>query len=119
MPRAVSKICSRGSTEHRPALTPPRSAARPAGADRADHGALGAANDVGLEAALLDAFDHVLDLLLSRFRTHINDHVGTASWRFRATKKPASPVRGAGLVEACCGFAVQLTIESPAIAPLP
>ena len=49
-------------------------AAPPAAADRADHGALGAADDVGLEAAFLDSFDHVFDLLLGGVRTHIDDH---------------------------------------------
>ena len=43
-------------------------AAPAAAAHRADHGALGAADDVGLEAALLDALDHVLDLFFGRVR---------------------------------------------------
>ena len=67
-------------------------AAPPAATDRADHGAFGAADDVGLEAAFLDSLDHVLDLLLGGVRTHIHDHGCSVSSFSQIQKKPASPI---------------------------
>src|SRR6185437_14023125 len=45
-----------------------------AASDGSDHRTLGAANRVRLKAALLDAIDHVLNLLFRSVAAHIHDH---------------------------------------------
>jgi hypothetical protein len=53
----------------------------------------------------------MIDLFLRRVSAHVDDHSENASCVFAAkslipTKKPASPIRGAGSVETFCGFLV-------------
>jgi hypothetical protein len=64
---------------------------------------------VRLITAFLDTFHYVIDLFLRRVSAHVDDHSENASCVFAAkslisTKKPASPIRGAGSVETLCGF---------------
>ena len=66
-------------------------------ADRRDDGALGADDDVGLQAQRLDALDHVLDVRWRGLFFHDNDHGGlspvTGGWTNKVVNSANSETR--------------------------